>query len=356
MEKKRSKKFHQDLFEKSFSILNKEQKEAVENIEGPVTVVAGPGTGKTQILTLRIANILKEMGSDFAPNILALTFTNSGVHAMRKRLVEFVGVELAYQVSIFTFHSFAEDQIKKNPEVFKDFSFSRPISDIEKIEIIEDILNRSDLKALQTFSSDFHYTQKIISAIDNLKSEAFTPEDFKKTFPKIEERILQKEGENAFYKINRGEAKKGEIKKEILAKIEKQKEKQKELLGIFIDYQEKLKELKLYDFSDMILSVVFEAENDNDFRVSLQENFLYLLVDEHQDTNNAQSKIIEIISSASINENRPNIFTVGDQKQAIYRFQGASLENFTSFREKYSDVKIINLDKNYRSSQNILDS
>ena len=122
--------------------LNDEQREAVETIEGPVVVVAGPGTGKTQILTLRIANILKEMGADFAPNILALTFTNAGVYAMRKRLAEFVGVELAYQVGIFTFHSFAEEQIKNNPEIFKDFAFSRPISDIEKIEIIEEILEK----------------------------------------------------------------------------------------------------------------------------------------------------------------------------------------------------------------------
>jgi len=107
-----------------------------------VVVVAGPGTGKTQILTLRIANILNAMGAEFAPNILALTFTNAGVFAMRKRLAEFVGTELAYQVGIFTFHSFAEEQIKSNPEIFKNFAFSRAISDVEKIEIIEEILEK----------------------------------------------------------------------------------------------------------------------------------------------------------------------------------------------------------------------
>ena len=138
--KKTLKEDYQNKFQERMGFLNKEQKEAVETIEDPVVVVAGPGTGKTQILTLRIANILEKMGAEFAPNILALTFTNAGVHAMRKRLAEFIGTELAYQVGIFTFHSFAEEQIRNNPEVFKNFAFSRPITDIQKIEIIEEIL------------------------------------------------------------------------------------------------------------------------------------------------------------------------------------------------------------------------
>ena len=130
-------------FQEKYSILNPEQKEAVDTIEGPVTVVAGPGTGKTQILTLRIANILNIQGGGYADNILALTFTNAGVYAMRERLADFVGTETAYKVGIFTFHSFAEEQIKNNPEIFKRFAFSRPITDIEKIQIIEEILNKS---------------------------------------------------------------------------------------------------------------------------------------------------------------------------------------------------------------------
>ena len=143
MEKrKKIKEDYEKKFQEKLDFLNDEQREAVETIEGPVVVVAGPGTGKTQILTLRIANILKEMGAEFAPNILALTFTNAGVHAMRKRLAEFIGSELAYQVGIFTFHSFADEQIRNNPEVFKNFAFSRPITDIQKIEIIEEILEK----------------------------------------------------------------------------------------------------------------------------------------------------------------------------------------------------------------------
>jgi DNA helicase-2/ATP-dependent DNA helicase PcrA len=140
--RKKIKEDYEKKFQEKLDFLNDEQREAVETIEGPVVVVAGPGTGKTQILTLRIANILKKMGAEFAPNILALTFTNAGVHAMRKRLAEFIGTELAYQVGIFTFHSFAEEQIRNNPEVFKNFAFSRPITDIQKIEIIEEILEK----------------------------------------------------------------------------------------------------------------------------------------------------------------------------------------------------------------------
>lgn len=139
---KKLKEDYLEKFQERLNFLNDEQREAVETIEGPVVVVAGPGTGKTQILTLRIANILNKMGAEFAPNILALTFTNAGVHAMRERLIKFIGVEAAYQVGIFTFHSFAEEQIRNNPEVFKRFAFSRPISDIEKIEIIEEILEK----------------------------------------------------------------------------------------------------------------------------------------------------------------------------------------------------------------------
>ena len=353
---KNLKQEYQKKFQEKIDFLNDEQRDAIETIEGPVVVVAGPGTGKTQILTLRIANILNTMGAEFAPNILALTFTNAGVFAMRKRLAEFVGTELAYQVGIFTFHSFAEEQIKSNPEVFKNFAFSRAISDIEKIEIIEEILEKGKWKALQTFASDYHYTQNIISAIDDLKSEAISPEDFQKTFSKIKDRVLLKEGEDAFYKKKYGKFEAGDMKPAIEKKIEKEILKQEELFNLYEKYQERLKEKNLYDFSDMILSVVQESEINEEFRISLQERYLYLLIDEHQDTNQAQNRMIELIGDAEVNEGNPNIFTVGDEKQAIYRFQGASLDSFNKFRDKYQSVKIITLKNNYRSSQNILDA
>ena len=275
---------------------------------------------------------------------------------MRDRLSDFVGTETAYKVGIFTFHSFAEEQIKSNPEIFNRFAFSRPITEIEKIQIIEEILNKSKWKYLQTFASDFYYTKIILSAINDLKSDAISPQDLETSILTLEKRILEQKGEEAFYKINRGKNKKGDIKKTVLEKIQKQKDKQKELVIIYQKYQDELEKRKLYDFSDMILTVVQEAEENSEFKAILQEKYLYILVDEHQDTNNAQNRLVEIIAGAEINEGSPNLFTVGDQKQAIFRFQGASLENFLKFKHQYKDVKEINLKLNYRSTQMILDS
>lgn len=349
------KKEYQEKFEKELVKLNDEQLQAVEQIEGPVMVVAGPGTGKTQILSLRIANILNKIGAEFAPNILALTFTNAGVKAMRERLINFIGIELAYEINIFTFHSFAEDQIKNNSEYFSNFIFSCPIDQIDQIEIIEDILESGQYKKLKTFSSSFHSINDILKAILDLKSEAITIQDFEASFLTIEKRTIDS-FDDPFYKRNCANGKKGDLRKEVLDKIQSEKEKQKELLDIYKKYQEELIKRKFYDFNDTILSVVEKAKNDINFRAILQEKYLYILVDEHQDTNEAQNKIIELIGEADANKKKPNIFTVGDEKQAIFRFQGADEKEFKKFKEKYVDVKIINLEKNYRSSQNILNT
>ncbi len=351
---------HQHTFQQAMGRLNPAQREAVETIEGPVVVIAGPGTGKTQILTLRIANILNTLGAEFAPNILALTFTNAGVRAMRKRLIEFIGVELAYEVNIFTFHSFAEEMIRSYPDFFPWFISARPISELEKITLIEEILKEGEWRALKTFSSDFHHARSIIKAIDDLKSEAISPDDFEESLKDVKERFIASQGEKAFYKrrtTNGGKVYEvGDVRPEVTKKAEDQLERQRELLAIYRLYQEELKKRRLYDYSDMILSVVKEAEQNSDFLQSLQEQYFYILVDEHQDTNSAQNRLVELIGEAEVNEGKPNIFTVGDEKQAIYRFQGADEANFLRFKEKYAEVKLIHLEENYRSSQAILDA
>ncbi len=335
--------------------LNSEQRKAVETIEGPVVVVAGPGTGKTQILTLRIANIINKLGSDYASNILALTFTNAGVLAMRQRLVEFIGVKEAYEVGIYTFHAFADEQIKNNPEFFPQFLDSRPLSDVERMQIIDQLLEEGDWSELTLFSSHDHATRDVAEAINDLKMEAITPESFSKTFDSIAERVIANT-KDPYYKRQYKTYKAGDLKPTVEQKILKQTARQKELLKLYEQYQEILSKRKLYDFSDMILSVVKTAEENNDFLQSLQEEYLYILIDEHQDTNSAQNRLVELMVSASVNEGSPNIFTVGDEKQAIYRFQGASVENFEKFKTQYRDTKVIGLKSNYRSSQKILDS
>ena len=342
-------------FQKAYDFLNKEQKLAVDTLEGAVAVNAGPGTGKTQILTLRIANILKEKGLDFAEHILALTFTNSGVYAMQKRLSDFVGVSAAYDVGIYTFHSFCDFQIKNNPEFFPAFAFSKPLSDVEALQIIDEILEDNDFQVIRSFGSIYHNSPKILSAVSELKQEGISPEDFEKTLPKIPERVIAS-CESPYYKRKTKGFEVGDLKPEVTEKIKKEKAKQEELCRLYKIYQKKLDEKKLYDFSDMILSVLSAVKENAKFRESLQRKYKYILLDEHQDTNSAQNALVESIAQNPRERSRsPNIFTVGDKKQAIYGFQGASVEEFDKFKKKY-DVKEIDLVYNYRSSQNILDA
>ncbi len=337
-------------FEEQYKRLNKAQKKAVDTIEGPVIVVAGPGTGKTQILTLRIANILKEAGAGIDPeNILALTFTNAGVVAMRERLSTFIGAEEAYRTNIYTFHSFCEEQISRYPDYFPSIVFSRVATDVEKIHIIEKILKESDLEFLKTFGSDFHYVKDILYAIDNLKRESISPEEFISRIKIQKDDILANPG--SYYKRNTKKNKKGDLKPDALKPIKKNTE----LQVVYKLYQEALKEQKLYDFTDMIMQFVTVAENDEEFASVLREQYQYILVDEHQDTNDGQNRVIDILTSAEHLGDAPNLFTVGDDKQAIYRFQGASVENFLHFEKKFPSAEIIHLEDNYRSAQGILD-
>lgn len=337
-------------FEKQYNLLNTAQKKAVDTIEGPVIVVAGPGTGKTQILTLRIANILKESGAGIDPeHILALTFTNAGVVAMRERLATFIGPEEAYRTNIYTFHSFCEEQISHFQDYFPSIIYSCVATDVEKINIIERILTENEFNILKTFGSDFHYINDVLWAIDNLKRESISPNDFTHRIVAQEQEILA--DDDSYYKRNTKKNKKGDLKSDALKPVEKNKE----LQVVYDLYQKALEEQKLYDFADMIMQFVVVAESDEEFASILREQYQYILVDEHQDTNDGQNRIIDILTSAEHLGGSPNLFTVGDDKQAIYRFQGASVENFLHFEKKFQDAVVINLEDNYRSAQGILD-
>ena len=166
------------IFFNLYKNLNPEQKKAVDTIEGPVMVIAGPGTGKTQILTLRIANILRL--TDSSPDsILALTFTESGAYSMRKKLVEIIG-STAYKVHISTFHSFCNEIIKNYPEEFPNILSSNPASNIDQIHILEKIINDSSLKHLKLYGDKYYYIHAIISKIKELKRENIDPNKLKK--------------------------------------------------------------------------------------------------------------------------------------------------------------------------------
>src|SRR3989344_2689441 len=340
-------------FKKQYGRLNPKQKEAVDTIEGPVMVIAGPGTGKTTILTLRIAEILiKQIGIE-PENILALTFTNSGVSTIRKKLIEYMGDD-AYRINIFTFHAFAENIIKEFSFYFKDLEFSKVINDLEKVEIIEKIIENGKFTEITSKNDLFSSLSQIKDAIGSIKQEGLSPDEFKNKIPKWQQELLS--DENLFYKKKFGKYNTGDIKPAEKEKLDKKIAKAKEIYRVFDEYQKQIKKMGLYDFSDMILNVLKELEKNENLKLDLQEQYQYLLVDEHQDTNYGQNRLIELLTDAEHLNHTPNLFTVGDEKQSIYRFQGASEKTFKHFNEIYSNIDVINLEDNYRSTQTILDS
>ncbi len=335
----------EDAFLERYKNLNKEQKEAVDTIEGPVMVVAGPGTGKTEILTLRIANILRK--TDTQPeNILALTFTDAASANMRRRLSRLIGAS-AYRVQIETFHSFCNNVIKDYPEYFPTIIGSGNITEVESVAILEEIITELPLNILKPWGDPLYYIRSAGKKIEELKREAVSPEMFTELVAKEE---LKFKGRSDLY--HEKGAHKGKMKGEH-KDFERLLEKNKELAVIYSAYQKELMKRRLYDYSDMIMEVLSALQKSEDLRLSLEENNQYILVDEHQDTNNAQNKILELLGEFHPN---PNIFIVGDEKQAIFRFQGASMENFRYFKKLYPSAKIILLSLNYRSGQNILDA
>jgi len=334
-----------EKFRVAYGRLNPEQKIAVDEIEGPIMVVAGPGTGKTHLLTMRIANILDK--TDVPPEaILALTFTESAVASMRKNLSEIIGT-MAYRVEITTFHGFANNIIKEYPDEFPSIIGSTNISGVDQIKIIREVIDNSNFTTLKPWGNNYYYVPSIIGAIGDLKQQGFMPDNFKKV---IEKQEIDFEATDDLY--HEKGAHKGKMKGKYIT-LQKNIQRNKELAVVYTEYQANLRKSGFYDFSDMIIEVKNALERNNDLLLILQEQFQYLLVDEHQDTNNAQNKILELL--ANYHEN-PNLFIVGDEKQAIFRFQGASLENFLYFKNLYSKVKEVSLKHNYRSTQTILDA
>jgi len=332
-------------FKEYYKKLNPAQKEAVDTIEGPVMVIAGPGTGKTQILTLRIANIIKQ--TDISPDsILALTFTTSGVYSMRRRLVEIIGSE-GYRVKISTFHAFCNDVIRDYPEEFPLIIGARPATTADQIRLLKDIIVNTNLELLKPYGDTFYYLKPALSEIAKLKRENITPQ------------ALTHLAEESFGKLqslpdlyHQSGAHQGKMRGQYKVE-EKSIAKNKELAIIYGQYQEALRRERLYDFGDMILSVINQLEKNEDLLLRLQEEYQYVLADEHQDANGSQNRLLELLVNFHPS---PNLFIVGDEKQAIFQFQGASLDNFDYFLKLYPSAKRINLINNYRSSQLILDS
>ncbi len=332
-------------FEERYKSLNLSQKRAVDAIEGPVMVIAGPGTGKTTILTMRIANILKRTDTP-AHGILAITYTSAGVRAMRENLRTIIGSR-ADEVAIHTFHDFASAMIAEYQDHFLHLKDMRLISDVEQESLVRTILLDPAFAALRPAGRPDTFVEGILRAIDNAKRDALTP-DMVVAYAKSEiERIEHDEVSRS----TRG-ASKGKLKAEALEAIGKC-ERTLLFAKVYAEYEKRKSAEHMMDFNDLIMEFLLALKHDELFLRLIQERFLYVHVDEHQDTNDAQNLIIGMIAEFF---DVPNIFIVGDEKQAIYRFQGASVENFMLLQKRYPAMQIISLDTNYRSHQGILDT
>ena len=277
------------VFKRLYAKLNPKQREAVDKIQGPMMVIAGPGTGKTSMLTLRIANILKK--TDTPPDaILALTFTESGAYSMRRKLVELIGAP-AYRVGIFTFHGFANHIIRRFSESFPRIIGSRSASVSDQLEILEQIFLKNRFTLIRPFGDIFHYVPKTLHAIRDLKRENVSPEAFKKALLK-EKKAAQKTPDR-FHTKGRF---KGQLKADYRDLIRKL-EKSEELADAYRAYEDALHKERLFDFEDMILEVIRTLEKDRSLLLTLQEQYQYILADEHQDANNAQNRILELLAS-----------------------------------------------------------
>jgi DNA helicase-2/ATP-dependent DNA helicase PcrA len=330
-------------FEIAYNKLNKAQSEAVDTLDGPVMVVAGPGTGKTQILALRIGNILKK--TDTSPDsILCLTFTNSGVSAMRERLDRYIGTR-SKDVTVSTFHSFAYNLIEKHYELLDFEKMPELLSDDEAVFIVDEILNNNDWEYISPRGNPAMYFGDLKQLISILKRERISDSDL---LSYIEEDIknLKEDPESI---SSRGESR-GKIKKEIEKKID-QLSRTKEVVLFYNLYEKSKKEMSLIDYDDVLeLSVRLVEEFDN-VRDDIRENYLYVLVDEHQDSSGIQNNFLKAVWRGV---EEPNIFVVGDDRQLIYAFSGASLSYFEEFSHIFGRAKLIVLTENYRSTSPIL--
>lgn len=404
-------------FSDRYQNLNAAQKQAVDTIEGPVMVVAGPGTGKTELLSVRVANILSK--TDTLPeNILCLTFTESGQAAMRERLVGIIGKD-AYKVAIHTFHSFGSEIMSHNREYFYRNALFEAADDIKQYEILRGIFEElefsnplssmmngeythlsdakrviSELKRSSALTSDellaviqqseasLDSIERILvpilservgkstagalhGALDEIREHALTLETLYQVRPlayvitdSLEAMLETTETAHPTKPISAWKStwlERSETKT-LVFKDRKRLTKLKALSFIYYEYLSRMEKANLFDYDDMIMQVVHAIEVHDDLKFNLQEKYLYVMVDEFQDTNLAQLRILHNLTDNPVNEGVPNILVVGDDDQAVYGFQGADISNILNFSESYPARKLIVLTDNYRSGATILEA
>ncbi len=283
--------------------LNDTQKEAVLHLDGPLLIVAGAGSGKTKVLTSRIAHIIKEK-KGFPNQILAVTFTNKAAKEMQNRVSKILGSAAIGLSWLGTFHSICAKLLRKHASAANLNSNFTIVDTDDQIRLIKNICKGENIDIKQ-LSPKF-----ILAIIDRWKNKGFYPNE---------------------------------------VVINKKDLYEKTVLPLYKIYQQKLTDLNSCDFGDLILHTVKILEFNKDIREIYSKNFKYILVDEYQDTNFIQSKWLNLLS-----ETNKNICCVGDDDQSIYSWRGAEIKNFLEFDQVYKNTKIIRLEQNYRSSQNIL--
>ena len=285
--------------------LNKAQKEAVLYLDGPLLIVAGAGSGKTKVLTTRIANIIREKKA-YPNQILAVTFTNKAAKEMQIRVSKILGSTAVGLSWLGTFHSICAKILRKHASAVNLNSNFTIIDSDDQTRLIKNICKAENI-------------------------------DVKKLAPKYILAIIDK------WKN------KGQYPNEVI--INNKDIYEKTILPIYKIYQQKLIDLNSCDFGDLILHAVKILEKNKDLREIYSKNFKYILVDEYQDTNFIQSRWLNLLA-----EKNKNICCVGDDDQSIYSWRGAEIKNFLSFDQIYKNCKIFKLEQNYRSTKNILET
>ena len=285
--------------------LNKEQKEAVLNTEGPNLIVAGAGSGKTRVLTTRLIHIINQKKA-WPNQILCVTFTNKAAKEMQNRVMQYIKGSSNAVPWLGTFHSISVKFLRRHAEALNYKSNFTILDTDDQKKLIRNIIKGQDLDA-KKFSP-----QLIMYHIDQWKNKGLLPKD---------------------------------------VKLIKSNSIIKSILKVYEIYQNKTKDLNAFDFGDLILFCVKLFEEHKDIRNIYQNNFKYILVDEFQDTNFIQNKWLNLL----VNE-KQNICCVGDDDQSIYSWRGAEIKNFLTFDQIYKNCKVYKLEQNYRSTKNILET
>ncbi len=339
-----------DTFQKAYHKLNDDQRLAVDQIYGPVMAIAGPGTGKTQLLAVRVCNIIAK--TDLAAqNILCLTFTDAGAKAMKSRLLSFMGPD-AYHVGVHTYHSFCNQIIRENPDKFSEYRELQNASDLEMVDIMTELIDSLPLEhELKRLKGEIYYDiPKLKSLFDTMKQEGWNSENILSAISTHEQQLP--DNPDFQYKRKYKGAEAGDAN---LNAIKKEMDRYTNLshaAPLISVYEDLLKKRDRIDYYDSILYVIKALKQDESLLAYYQERYQFILADEYQDTNGTQNDLLFLLSSY---DDTPNLFVVGDDDQAIYRFQGANMNNIVEFKDRFKPTEIV-LDKNYRSAQPILDS